>query len=96
MTEENQASLHDLFQLFDKAHHVKQASYMLLFLWKDIAPPLISWDPIFPVKKLNSKFICSRVLENNQAFPRKLHIFSSRVDTFMNADSWVTDKFTCL
>ena len=36
MTEEAQASLHDVFQLFDKDHHTKQTSYILQFLWRDL------------------------------------------------------------
>ena len=34
MTEEIQASLHDVFQLFDKNHRTKQTGYILQFLWR--------------------------------------------------------------
>ena len=36
MTEEIQASLHDVFQSFDKNHCTKQTSYILQFLWRDL------------------------------------------------------------
>jgi len=36
MTVEAQTSLHDVFQFFDKDHRVKQTSYILQFLWRDL------------------------------------------------------------
>lgn len=41
MTEEMQASLHDVFQLFDKDHRTEQTSYILQFLWRDLTSSLV-------------------------------------------------------
>ena len=69
MTEENQASLHDVFQLFDKDHRVKQASYMLQFLWRDVTSPSDIVGPYFSSEEtMNAKFICSCVLETIKLF----------------------------
>ena len=98
MTQENQASLHDVFQLFDKDHRVKQASYMLQFLWRDVTSSFDIVGPYFSSEEsVNSKFICSCFLETIKLFHISCMSFiCSFVCTFINADSWVTDEFTCL
>jgi len=48
ITEKNQASLHDVFQLFDEDHHVKQTSYILQFLWRDVTS---CFDIVGPLKR---------------------------------------------
>ena len=64
MTEEAQASLHDVFQLFDKDHRTKQTNYILQFLWRDLTS---SFDIVGPYYTSNetmpAKFICSCVFQ---------------------------------
>ena len=99
MTQENQASMHDVFQLFDKDHCVKQASYMLQFLWRDVTTSFDIVGPYFSSEEsMNSKFIiCSCVLETIKLFHVSCISFKhSFVCIFMNIDLRVTDKFTCL
>jgi len=87
MTEENQASLHDVFQLFGKDHRTKQASYMLQFLWRDVTSSFDIVGPYFSSEEsMNAKFICSCVLETIKlfhvryvmAFKRCLHTCNCR------------------
>jgi len=36
MTADNQASLHDVYQLFDKDKAADQTVYIMQFLWRDL------------------------------------------------------------
>ena len=69
MTEETQASLHDVFQLFDKDRRTKQTNYILQFLWRDLTS---SFDIVGPYYTSNetmpAKFICSCVFETLKLF----------------------------
>jgi len=69
MTEELQASLHDVFQLFDQDHRTKQTNYILQFLWRDLTS---SFDIVGPYYTSNetmpAKFICSCVFQTLKLF----------------------------
>ena len=59
MTEEAQASLHDVFQLFDKDHHTKQTSYILQFLWRDLTSSFDIVGPHYTSNDSKSRlFLC--------------------------------------
>ena len=45
MTEEDQASLHDVYQLFDKDKTADQTGYIMQFLWRDLTS---SYDIVGP------------------------------------------------
>jgi len=70
MTEENQASLHDVFQLFDENHRVKQTCYILLqFLWRDITSCFDIVGPYFSSEEaMTAKLVGACVLETIRLF----------------------------
>ena len=64
MTEEDQALLHDVFQLFGKDNRITQTKYMLQFLWRDVTSSFNTVGPYYASEdSMNGKFICSCVLE---------------------------------
>jgi len=69
MTEESQACLHDVFQLFDQDRCTKQTNYILQFLWRDLT---LSFDIVGPYYTSNetmpAKFICSCVFQTLKHF----------------------------
>ena len=73
MTVEAQASLHDVFQLFDSDHRVKQTNYILQFLWRDLTSSCDIVGPFYTSEEMmTAKFICSCVLESIRLFSRML------------------------
>jgi len=69
MTEENQASLHDVFQLFDENHRVKQTCYILQFLWRDITSCFDIVGPYFSSEEaMTAKLVGACVLETIRLF----------------------------
>ena len=69
ITEQNRASLHDVFQLFDKDHRVRQTSYFLQFLWRDVTPCFDIVGPYFSSEDtMNAKIMCACVLETVKPF----------------------------
>ncbi|XP_065905179.1 uncharacterized protein [Dysidea avara] len=72
MTEETQASLHDVFQLFDKDHRTKQTNYILQFLWRDLTSSFDIVGPFYTSNEtMQAKFICSCVFQTLKLF--KVH-----------------------
>ena len=60
MTEEMQASLHDVFQSFDKDHRTRQTSYILQFLWRDLTSSFDIVGPYYTSEEtMPAKVICS-------------------------------------
>ena len=92
MTEQNLASLHDVFQLFDEDHRVKQTSYILQFLWRDVTSCFDIVGPYFSSEEtMNAKFVCTCVLETIKLFQvSKVHIMINFSLGYVG--SWVTDK----
>ena len=75
MTEETQASLHDVFQLFDKDHRTKQTNYILQFLWRDLTSSFDIVGPFYTSNEtMQAKFICSCVFQTLKLF--KVLIYS--------------------
>ena len=69
MTEEVQASLHDVFQSFDKNHRTKQTSYILQFLWRDLTSLFDIVGPYYTSEEtMPSKVICSCIFETIKLF----------------------------
>ena len=69
MTVEAQASLHDVFQLFDKDHRVKQTSYILQFLWRDLTSSFDIVGPYFTSEEtMTAKVISSCVFKTIRLF----------------------------
>ena len=87
MTEQNLASLHDVFQLFDEDHRVKQTSYILQFLWRDVTSCFDIVGPYFSSEEtMNAKFVCACILETVKLFQvRNAHndYFLTRLCRFM-------------
>lgn len=91
MTEQNQGSLHDVFQLFDEDHCVKQTSYVPQFLWRDVTSCFDIVGPYFSSEEtMNAKFVCACILETVKLFQ-----VSNAHNDYFSLDyvgSWVTDK----
>ena len=69
MSSDDQSTLHDVFQLFDKDHRTKQTKYILQFLWRDITSSFDIVGPYFTNSgTVEAKFICSCVLETIKLF----------------------------
>jgi len=69
MIVEAQASLHDVFQLFDKDHRVKQTSYILQFLCRDLTSSFDIVGLYFTSEKtMTAKVIGSCVFETIRLF----------------------------
>ena len=69
MSSDDQSTLHDVFQLFDKDHRTKQTKYILQFLWRDITSSFDIVGPYFTSSgTVEAKFICSCVLETIKLF----------------------------
>ena len=69
MTEEVQAALHDVFQLFDKNHCTKQTSYNLQFLWRDLTSSFDIVGPYYTIEEtMPAKVICSCVFKTIKLF----------------------------
>ena len=67
MNAEEQCSLADVYQLFDDA--VKQTSYILQFLWRDLTSKYDIVGPYFTCSKtMESKYILACVLETVKLF----------------------------
>ena len=78
MTQEDMASLQDIYQLIDPESHAKQTSYIMQFIWRDLTSPFDVVGPYFNSKSaLESKFILSCVLETLRVF--HLHGFKTCV-----------------
>lgn len=92
MTEEDQASLHDVFQLFDSYRRIKQTKYMLQFLWRDVTSSFDIVGPYFASEdSMNGKFTCSCVLETIRLF-HVSWLHSNNICTIANIGSWAADK----
>ena len=75
MTEEVQASLHDVFQLFDNEHRTKQTSYILQFLWRDLTSSFDIVDPYYTSEEtMPAKVICSYIFETIKLFQVSIHV----------------------
>lgn len=75
MTEEMQASLHDVFQSFDKDHRTKQTSYILQFLWRDLTSSFDIVGPYYTSEEtMPAKVICSCVFETIKLFQVSIHV----------------------
>ena len=69
MTEEMQASLHDIFQSFDKDYRTKQTSYILQFLWRDLTSSFDIVGPYYTSEEtIPAKVICSCIFETIKLF----------------------------
>ena len=69
MTEEIQASLHDVVQSFDKNHRTKQTSYILQFLWRDLTSLFDIVGPYYTSEEtMPAMVICSCIFETIKLF----------------------------
>ena len=69
MTVEDQTSLHDIYQLFSTNDKVKQASYILQFLWRDLTSEFDIIGPYYSsCDVFSAKFILACLLDTIQLF----------------------------
>ena len=69
MSEKEQASLHDIYQLFDDDQHTKMTNYIVQFLWRDLTS---SFDIVGPYyiseDAVTTKFLSACVFETIKIF----------------------------
>ena len=64
MDAEDQATLHDVYQLFHKEKTVEQTAYIMQFLWRDLTSSYDIVGPYFTSSEVfSAKFILACVLE---------------------------------
>ena len=69
MSTEDQASLHDVYQLFDKDKAVEQTAYVMQFLWRDLTSSYDIVGPYFTSSEtFSAKTIHACVFETIQLF----------------------------
>ena len=95
MTQEDLASLHDIYQLIDKDVKTRQTSYIMQFLWRDLTSSFDIVGPYFTSgDTLESKFILSCLLDTLRSF--HLHGFLTSMLVCDAASANVaTIKATC-
>ena len=78
MSPEEQASLQDVFQLFDPSLRVKQTNYVLQFLWCDLTSSFDIVVPYFFTSEgpMKAKFVMECVLESIKIFQVNAFIIS--------------------
>lgn len=95
MTQEDLASLQDIYQLVDHDSRTRQTSYILQFLWRDLTSPFDIVGPYYTSSDtLESKFILSCLLDTLRNF--HVHGFHTCMCVCDAASSNVsTIKLTC-
>jgi len=69
MSPQQQASLQDIFQLFDPSLRVNQTSYVLQFLWRDLTSKFDIVGPYFTSESpMKAKFVMACILESIKIF----------------------------
>ena len=69
MTAEDQSSLHDIYQQFSSDDKVKQTSYVLQFLWRDLTSEFDIIGPYYcSHNSFSAKFIHACLLDTIQLF----------------------------
>jgi len=69
MTSNDQASLHDIFQLVETGNRTKQTNYVLQFLWRDLTSSFDIVGPYYTSENsMTAKFVLSCVLETVKIF----------------------------
>lgn len=69
MDAEDQATLHDVYQLFHKEKAVEQTAYIMQFLWRDLTSSYDIVGPYFTSSEVfSAKFILACILETIQLF----------------------------
>ena len=75
MSSQEQANLQDIFALFDPTSRLKQTSYILQFLWRDLTS---SFDIVGPYctseNPMTAKFVMACVLETVKLFQVRVRI----------------------
>jgi len=69
MTSNDQASLHDIFQLVETSNQTKQTNSVLQFLWRDLTSSFDIVGPYYTSENpMTTKFVLSCVLETVKIF----------------------------
>ena len=69
MSPQQQASLQDVFHVFDPTIHVKQTNYVLQFLWRDLTSNFDIVGPYFTSEgPMSAKFTMACILETVKIF----------------------------
>jgi len=91
MSPQQQASLQDIFHIFDPTIHVKQTCYVLQFLWRDLATNFDIVGPYFTSEGIMSaKFTMACILETVKIFQvRLMGIFLYLPEI---TDTWLEDQ----
>ena len=69
MSEKEQASLHDIYQLFDDDQHTKMTNYIVQFLWRDLTSSFDIVGPYYTSEVVvTTKFLSACVFETIKVF----------------------------
>ena len=69
MSEKEQASLHDIYQLFDDDQHTKMTNYIVQFLWRDLTSSFDIVGPYYTSEVVvTAKFHSACVFETIKVF----------------------------
>lgn len=95
MTQDDLASLQDIYQLINNDSRTQQTSYIMQFLWRDLTSPFDVVGPYFTSgEAMESKFVVSCLLETLKSF--HLHGFCTSLLVCDAASTNVaTIKATC-
>ena len=100
MTAEDQVSLHDIYRQFSSNEKVKQTSYILQFLWRDMTSVFDIVGPYYSsCDVFSAKFIHACLLDTIQLFQvSDVHFCFTElyIVQYFATDSWVHYKCTCM
>jgi len=97
MTADDQASLHDVYQLFDKDKAADQTAYILQFLWRDLTS---SYDIVGPFytnsETFSAKTIHACVFETIHLFQVIIEIYFLLYEFCIHAGTWIYHQSPCM